>query len=180
MSNQKDTSFIGCIVGFLAFCFGMYFLFGWATIGADRNNINEMTIMSLNFFNAFTIGWADDLVVSFFYDGSPSALANFAHALDVGDREYGFGTLLVNLIGSFVSLGGLIAIALAANASSAGAAFFMAFIAEIIEMAVWDAGYTATTGLPSFTVDSLMVTLVIGVVMGCVAVGVFNKFRAKR
>lgn len=169
-NNSSGSEWGGVVIFIIAALFSLT----WLTIpGSD--DITGMQVMSLAFANGILVGWADNLAVALFHDGSSSALNDFSRAINIGERKFPVPILICTIIGTFLSIGGVIAVLMARSAESVGQAFALGFFAEIGEGIVYNVGYYATTGRNGVTPEEIGVTFIVAIIMGFVAMGVNSR-----
>ena len=177
MAKKNDDAWGAGLVGIVV----LVFLFAWLAIPGEKGSVNGFQIASLTFANGVFDGWADDLAVKLFHADSTyqkeAALNAFRDAILKGEREYPLATAIFNLLGAIFSIGGLIAVWLARSAANAKDAFNLGFWAEIVESAVFHAGYFATVGASALSGVEVLITLVVAVLMGVVAIQLNKKQR---
>lgn len=140
--------------------------------GSSSYNIAQ--IASLFFMNGILVGWADNLATAFFFDGSSSAARDFRDAILTGERHYPITVLIWVIIGTFLSVGGVIAVLMARSASSSGEAFKLGFFAEIAEGVIYHIGYFVSTDRVGLTPEEFGLTFVAAIIMGFIAMGVHS------
>jgi len=177
---KKDDDTIGTVFGGIII---LALLFSWLGIPSNTRQANGFEIASLTLANGVLAGWADDIAVQLFHSDSVSAqqaaTAAFRDAILLGERQHFWVTVIFNLIGAFLSLGGVIAIWLARSASSAKQAFSMGFWAEIAESFSFHLGYKTTIGHWAVSQEEVGITLMVAVIMGLLAIRI-NKSYGKR
>ena len=176
MSDKKrfsDKPIFGIFI-FLGVCFVIVFI----SIPSLERSINEVEVFSLNFVNGIFIGWADN-IWALTYDNPAQASAAYKNVILIGESEHPKATLWGNLIGSFLSFGGVAAVIYAANAPTFAKAFSYGFYAEITEAIAWHVGYTTTTGVSALSGVEVVITLIIAVIMGFAAQGNYKRASSK-
>lgn len=167
MSKKQSSSdtFGQWVVGI----FLLIFLFSWLGIPDKPNEINAFQIASLTFANGIFDGWADNIATSFFHSNPDAAKEAYRYAILLGEQQHATATAIFNLLGAFLSIGGVIAVIAARNAKSTKEAFSLAFWAEIAESVVFHAGYYTTVGVFAVSQIEVLITLVVAVAMGGIA-----------
>lgn len=177
-ANKNGDTFWGAVGGLIL----LAFLFSWLGIPTSDTKLTGFEISSLTFANGVFDGWADDLAVKLFHSDtsyeSSTAKEAFKHAILKGERELPVATAIFNVLGAFFSIGGLIAVWLARNADGAKQAFSLGFWAEIIESVVFHAGYHATVGHTALSGMEVVITLIVALVMGTVAVQINKRHQS--
>jgi len=147
---------------------------GWLSI-PDSDGVSGFQVASLSFANGVLVGWADNIAAAVLSSNDyekERMLAAFRNAILAGEQQYPVAVLIFVIIGTFLSVGGVVAVLLARSAKSSGEAFKLGFFAEIAEGVVYNVGYYATTGVNGVTPEEIGLTLVAAIIMGLVAVGV--------
>lgn len=167
MSTKKNDT----LEGALGIIFLLIFLFSWLSI-PDTSVPSGFDIASLTFANGIFDGWADNLAVKFLYADyqQESAKEAFRNAILIGEKDFPMATAIFNVLGAFLSIGGVIAVWVARSAANSSEAFSFGFWAEVIESIVFHAGYYTTVGESSVTGMEVVITLIVAVIMGIVAV----------
>lgn len=180
MTAKQDEKAGGVIAGIVL----LALLGGWLAIpSTPAHEINGFHVASLTFTNGILDGWADDVAAWLFNQEKPwaeqEALASYAHAILKGRAEYPKVDLVFNIMGAIFSVGGLVALWLARAADGPKQAFLLGFFAEVIEGAVFVAGEYATIGRYSMSSTEVVLTLVLGVFMGFVAIFINDHHKRK-
>lgn len=172
-SSTSNNSFGAVVVVFG----GLVLMFVWLTIPAG-DVANGLQIVSLAFANSVFVGWADDIAASIFsasaYERSQMITA-YREAILAGERNLQVAVLIFTLLGTFLSIGGVIAVLMARSATSYGQAFAFGFFAEIAEGVAWHLGYFATVGRSVVSMEEIGMTLIVAIIMGFVAMSVYSK-----
>jgi hypothetical protein len=175
MANKKSGSGLG---GGLVALFLLFFMLSWISIPSKQEPIDGFDIASLTFANGVLSGWADDAAVKILYSDNTysggHARDSFRTAILLGEATFPLVTIIFNLLGAFASVGGVVAVWLARNASTKGAAFKLGFFAEIGESIAFHTGYFTTVGHWSVSEMEIGITFIVALIMGGVAV-VMNK-----
>lgn len=169
-SSSSDESWVA-IIGALLF---LILAFSWLTIPGS-NGVNGFQVASLSFANGVFVGWADNIAALIMGGSSQEQsriLSDFRQAILTGESHYPVVVLIFVIIGTFLSVGGVIAVWMARSASSSGEAFKLGFFAEIAEGVVYNVGYYATTGKNGVSPEEIGLTLVAALIMGMIAIGV--------
>lgn len=131
-------------------------------------------IASLIFANGLFSCWADNIFVWLFYSDNlvtQSAAQNaFRNYILYGEANHPIIMLVFNLLGAFLSFGGVFAVWLGRSAENMTNAFWLVFTAEIAESAIFLFGYQATTGLFIFSFEEGVISPIIATIMGIVGI----------
>ena len=179
MSTKKGSflnNFLGGVL-FLAMLGIWSLAYPWLDIPDKLIETNWFHISSLTFINGISSGWADDIAAHYFFSDSHQATQAFKHAILIGEAQYSTEIAICNVLGAFLSIGGVIAVFLARLATTSGNAFIIAFLAEIAEGIVFHIGYYTTVGEISLSGFEVVITLVVAVIMGCIAMAVHGKYK---
>lgn len=153
--------------------------FGWLAIPSKATALELLDIASLTFANGILVGWADDLAIFLFHSDSEvtknAALHAFRNATLYGESAFPRTVAIFNLVGAFLSIGGVVAVWLARSASTTGGAFRLGFFAELAEGVIYHIGYYATTGLVIVSKEEIGISVIVALIMGGVATTVFKR-----
>jgi hypothetical protein len=160
---------------YVAVFFFIIFLKGGLSIPDHPSKVDHFDIAALVFLNGVFDGWADDIAAHFWYATPTAATEAFRNAILTGERDYPVQNAIFNVLGAFFSIGGVLAVYVARQASNAKQAFKLGFGAEIVESIVYHIGYYTTVGSSALSREEVVITLFVAVVMGFVAMGMRKK-----
>lgn len=171
-SSSNDDAAIG-ILFVAAIALSLF----WLLI--PEYGLNRFLAASYAFGDGVFVGWGDELATSILYQDDEYAKAEameiFARAAVVVPREYPNLSMIFLILGTFLSIFGMIAVWFAKNAKSRGDAFKLGAGAEIGEGVLYHTGYYNTVGEWVVSPLEIAATAVIAVLMGLIAMARVKK-----
>lgn len=143
-----------------------------------NNNIKGSDVFALALADGALVGWASKIGAGWFYPDSGISKVRaekvYVDVMNYGEQYHSSAITWGLVIGTFISIGGVIAVWMARSASSVGEAFKLGFFAEIAEGVVYHVGYITTMGRSTLSTEEVGITLVVAIIMGLVAMGAYN------